>query len=111
MACCCWPPYCLTGNRRAQQYLSLLHQSDEALEAFLQELAGLEIPPYYQFLGDLKEHIPSVSVNGYYSVSHQCFLPISQAEGEEAQWLNLYEQLQYNNLFDSKNRSTHFFGS
>ena len=170
---------------KAQQYLSLLHQSDEALEDFLQELtdfpektivlffgdhfprvenelyeelhggalntldekmllyqvpfflwanydiaeqevdctslnylghyllelAGLEIPPYFQFLGALEEHIPSVSANGYYSISQQSFLPISEAEGEEAQWLNLYEQLQYNNLFDSKNRSMHFFGS
>ena len=170
---------------QAQQYLSLLHQSDEALEDFLQELtgfpektivlffgdhfprvenelyeelhggalntldekmllyqvpfflwanydiaeqevdctslnylghyllelAGLEIPPYFQFLGALEEHIPSVSANGYYSISQQSFLPISEAEGEEAQWLNLYEQLQYNSLFDSKNRSMHFFGS
>lgn len=170
---------------KAQQYLSLLHQSDEALEDFLQELtdfpektivlffgdhfprvenelyeelhggalntldekmllyqvpfflwanydiaeqevdctslnylghyllelAGLEIPPYFQFLGALEEHIPSVSANGYYSISQQSFLPISEAEGEEAQWLRMYEQLQYNNLFDSKNRSMHFFGS
>ena len=170
---------------QAQQYLSLLHQSDEALEEFLQELAdfpektivlffgdhfpavenqlyeelyggalntldeqlllhkipfflwanydiaqqevdctslnylgcyllelaGLEIPPYFQFLGTLQEHIPSVSANGYYSLSQQRFLPISEAEGEEAQWLNLYEQLQYNSLFDNKHRSTHFFGS
>ena len=170
---------------QAQQYLSLLHQSDEALESFLRELAdfpektivlffgdhfprvenelyeelhggalntldeklllyqvpfflwanydiaeqevectslnylghyllelaGLEMPPYFQFLGDLEEHIPSVSANGYYSLSQQSFLPISQAEGEEARWLNLYEQLQYNGLFDSKHRSTHFFGS
>lgn len=59
----------------------------------------------------MEEHIPSVSANGYYSISQQSFLPISEAEGEEAQWLNLYEQLQYNNLFDSKNRSMHFFGS
>ena len=78
---------------------------------YLLELAGLEIPPYFQFLGTLQEHIPSVSANGYYSVSQQCFLPVSQAEGEEAQWLLMYQQLQYNSLFDSKNRSTHFFGS
>lgn len=80
------------------------------LGCHLLELAGLEIPPYFQFLAELQTHIPSVSANGYYSISRQSFLPVSEAEGEEAQWLCTYEQLQYNNLFDSKHRSAHFFG-
>ena len=80
------------------------------LSRYLLEAAGIELPPYYQFLKELEEQVPVVNALGYYSVSRQTYLPISEAEGEEARWLNRYAVAQYNNLFDGRNRSETFFG-
>lgn len=79
------------------------------LGRYLLETAGLELPPYYRFLKDLEQAIPAVSALGYYSVSQQTFLPLEEAEGEEAQWLNRYALAQYNNLFDADNRNPLLF--
>lgn len=79
------------------------------LGRYLLETAGITLPPYYRFLKELEEVIPSVNANGYYSVSNQMYLPLNEAQGEEAEWLNKYAILQYNGLFDKKGRSSVFF--
>lgn len=81
------------------------------LGRYLLGVAGIQLPPYYRFLKDLETVIPAVNANGYYSLSQGTYLPLDQAEGEEAQWLDWYEILQYNGMFDNKNRSGIFFGS
>ena len=80
------------------------------LARYLLETAGLELTPYYRFLEDMEEAIPSMNALGYYSVSQQTYLPLDEAEGEEARWLNRYQILQYNSLFDDSNPSEHFWG-
>ena len=80
------------------------------LGRYLLEAAGLELPPYYRFLKELEQQIPAVNAMGYYSLSQGTWLPVSQAEGEEALWLNRYAIVQHNGLFDTKNQSRHFFG-
>lgn len=77
------------------------------LARYLLDAAGIELPPYYQFLSDMERAIPSVNAQGYYSVSQQTYLPLDEAQGEERWWLNQYAILQYNCLFDN-NRSTFF---
>ncbi len=79
------------------------------LGRYLLETAGLELSPYYRFLKELETRIPAVNALGYYSLSQQTYLPISQAEGEEADWLNRYAALQYNGLFDRQGSSDIFF--
>lgn len=79
------------------------------LSRYLLEAAGLDLPPYYQFLEELEKEIPAVNAMGYYSKSRQTFLPLEEAEGEEAQWLNRYAMVQYNNLFDKDNRNPLLF--
>ena len=79
------------------------------LSRYLLEAAGLELPPYYQFLKDLEQAVPAVNALGYYSISRQTFLPLEEAQGEEAKWLRDYAMVQYNNLFDQKNRNSLFF--
>lgn len=79
------------------------------LSRYLLETAGLELTPYYRFLKELEEGIPAVNALGYYSVSQQTFLPLEEAEGEEAELLSQYAMVQYNNLFDGSNRSPLFF--
>ena len=63
-----------------------------------------------QFLKDTEAVIPAINAYGYYSVEKQCFLPLTEAEGAEAEAIHRYELLQYNNLFDQDGRSEHFFG-
>ena len=80
------------------------------LSRYLLEVAGIDLPPYYQFLKELEENIPAVSAKGYYSKSQGKYLTLEEASGTEADWLNEYAIAQYNNLFDEDNRSELFFG-
>ncbi|MBR5128005.1 MAG: LTA synthase family protein [Roseburia sp.] len=73
------------------------------------ERAGLPLPAYNQFLKDMMEHIPAINSRGYYSVSEGKYKYLNEAEGEEAEWINKYETLQYNNMFDLKEQSELFF--
>lgn len=71
--------------------------------------AGIALPPYQQFLSDMMEKVPAINARGYYSNTEGCFLHVEDAAGEEAQWIRNYEILQYNNMFDKKNKSELFF--
>ena len=79
------------------------------LSVYLMEAAGLPLSPYQKFLRDTENQIPAISSNGYYSPAEGCFLLISEAQGEEKTALDLYAQLQYNSMFDTKHRSEVFF--
>lgn len=80
------------------------------LSRYLLEAAGIDLPPYYQFLKEMEEYIPAVSAKGYYSKSQGKYLTVDEASGTEADMLNEYAIAQYNNLFDEKNRNETFFG-
>lgn len=73
------------------------------------ERAGIDLPPYHQFMADLQEIIPAVNSRGYYSLEKDRYLHVENAMGEELLWLQKYENLQYNGLFDTKNISKIFF--
>lgn len=79
------------------------------LSRYLLEAAGLPLSPLHSFLKDMEQHIPAINTYGYYSRQSGTYLPFSDAEGEEAQWLENYACLQYNSLFDSENKSEVFF--
>lgn len=71
--------------------------------------AGIELPAYNQFLADLMKEIPALNSRGYYSPQEGAYIHLEDAQSEEAEWLSLYETLQYNSMFDKKNQSTVFF--
>lgn len=71
--------------------------------------AGIELPAYNQFLADLMEIIPAINSRGYYSLTEGKYQNLDDATGIEAQWLQYYEILQYNSMFDKSNRSILFF--
>ena len=79
------------------------------LSVYLMEAAGLPLSPYQEFLRDMEKQIPVINAIGYYSLFDDCFLPISEAQNEEKTALNMYAQLQYNCMFDTKHRSEVFF--
>ena len=79
------------------------------LSSYMYEAAGLELPVYNRFLSDMEKVIPSVNANGFYSNRSARFLPFDAASGEERSWLEQYQILQYNNVFDKKNRNPALF--
>lgn len=79
------------------------------LSSYVYQAAGLTLPPYNRFLQELETVIPVINANGFYSLSSGGYLSFDEAEGEEQQWLALYEALQYNSCFDKTNRSQIFF--
>ena len=79
------------------------------LAVYLLKAAGVELPPYYRFLDEMEHSVPAMNSLGYYSLSEQTFLSLEEAQGEEAKWMNRYAMLQYNNIFDDKNRNQTFF--
>lgn len=79
------------------------------LSNYLYQAANIALPAYNQFLDELEEVIPAMNSRGYYSKTDHCFKYYDQMEGVEAQMLLQYEQLQYNSLFDKKNRNELLF--
>lgn len=76
----------------------------------LLEYAGVGQQGYHAALAEIRQVIPAVSANGYYSKTQGCYLPLDQAQGEEKEALRLYAMLQYNDLFDGKHRDEGLFG-
>ena len=79
------------------------------LSTYLYKAASLPLPEYNLFLEKVEKQIPMINSQGYYSLSKQCFLSISDAEGEEKKLLNLYNQVEYNCMFDLENRNENLF--
>lgn len=79
------------------------------LSTYVYDVAGIALPPYNKFLRDMEKTIPSINANGYYSLTEGNYLPFDEASGEEQKWLELYDILQYNSIFDKKNRNEKLF--
>ena len=73
------------------------------------ERAGIDLPPYYQFMAELREVVPAINARGYYSLEKGGYLHVEDALGKELEWIKKYESLQYNGLFDLKHTSSIFF--
>ena len=97
-----WTNY--DSDKESVELTSLNYLSTLALER-----AGITLPAYNQFLADMMEEIPAVNSRGFYSKSLGKFLHVEDATGEDAKWLKNYEILQYNNMFDKRNKSGLFF--
>lgn len=90
-----------------EQYVELT--SLNFLSNYLLEAAGLPLSTYNRFLQDVNEVIPAMNAYGYWSNAKEGFATYDEAEGEEKEWLQAYEMLQYNSIFDKKGRSEVFF--
>jgi len=81
------------------------------LPLHLLEAANIGFSPYYKFLSDIQSVVPAVNSLGYYSKENGVFKTLEEAKNDEADALSKYSVMQYNNLFDTKNRSDFFFDS
>jgi len=79
-----------------------------ALSGIMLERAGISLPPYLAFLADMREDIPALNAYGYYSETLGRYARNNEAQGTEAEWLEKYRVVQYNNLFGGKHRSDAF---
>lgn len=75
------------------------------LSTLVMETAGLELTDYQRFLLDMHQYIPAISANGYYD-HHGQLHDLSEKDGDSefSKWLEEYEIIQYNYLFDKQNR-------
>ena len=80
------------------------------LSTMLLERAGITLPPYQKFLSDLMEVVPAMNARAYYSQDKGRYVHYGNGSAFEEQWLQKYQMLQYNGLFDRKKRSAVFFG-
>lgn len=79
------------------------------LSSYVYDVAGINLPPYNQFLSEMETVIPAINANGFYSLNAGGYLPFDEANEDEARWLSLYEMLQYNNIFDREHYNETFF--
>ena len=79
------------------------------LSSYVYDVAGISLPPYNQFLREMEATIPAINANGFYSLNNGGYLPFDKANEEEQQWLGWYEALQYNSIFDKKNKNETLF--
>lgn len=79
------------------------------LSTMVVQRAGFELTPYQKFLNDMMQTIPAMNSRGYYSKEQGGFIHYSQATGDEKEFLDNYEVLQYNDMFDKNNKSKVFF--
>jgi len=78
------------------------------LSNYLLSAAGLDASPYCSFLSDAESAVPAFNPLGYYSADGK-FTAFSP-DTKKPQVLNDYAILQYNGMFDRKNRSDIFYG-
>jgi hypothetical protein len=79
------------------------------LSTFALKRAGISLPAYNQFLDDMSETVPAINSRGYYSKENGAYMHLEDATGDEAIWIENYNVLQYNGMFDNKRKSSVFF--
>ncbi len=78
------------------------------LSSRLLDVAGIPLSAYRLYLKDLETEIPAINADGYYSKALGHFQPISEAQGREAELLQDYRIMVYNNAIDKRHRSKLF---
>lgn len=79
------------------------------LSSMLLEQAGIQLPPYQLFLQEFRDVVPAMNARGYYSKKKRKYVHYGEGAMEEEIWVERYRVLQYNGLFDNRNRSEIFF--
>lgn len=77
------------------------------LSILLMDTAGLNTTAYMNFLRNMQTEIPVITGNGYIDNENNYYT--FDTESKYSDIINKYELLQYNNVFDYKNRINSFF--
>jgi len=99
-------PFILWANYDIEeQYIDKI--SLNFLSILLLDTAKLNTTPYMEFLRSIQSELPVITGNGY--IDSQGNYYTFEDINEHSKILNQYELIQYNNVFDSKNRINSFF--
>lgn len=88
-----------------EQYIDKI--SLNYLSVLLLDTANLKTTPYMEFLRDIQEKVPVITGNGY--IDSNGIYYTYELETDYSEILNKYQLIQYNNIFDNKNRIDRFF--
>lgn len=100
-------PFIVWTNYESEESDGVL-TSLNALSSIVLDKAGISLPAYVEFVKDFSQTVPVVTPFCYFSKTYNEFLPLSQAEGDELEWIEKYKIVQYNNLFDKSERAEVF---
>lgn len=67
------------------------------------QIAGIEMTPYLRLISEIRKEYPALTAAGYFDRDYN-YYPFSQYPYTEVGLLEIYEQLQYNALFDDKTK-------
>ena len=77
------------------------------LSSYLLDIAGVKTTKYNKYLLKLSETLPVIDTVGYIDANNQYYKWSDKSE--YTQMLNEYEKIQYNNMFDAKNKDNSIF--
>lgn len=99
-------PYIIWANYEIEEK-DIEYISANYLSSVVMEMAGIQLPAYNSFLLQLREEFPVISSKICIDRLGNYMSPTEALTRSEM--VREYQLLQYNNLFDSKNRNELFF--
>lgn len=78
------------------------------LQSILTQTAGVKMSGYQKFLNEIRKEIPSITAHGYWGKNGK-FYEVEDKKSPYYDIIEEYRTLQYNMMFDSKNRVNSFF--
>lgn len=98
-------PYLIWANYPLDTSVSK-NMSINYLSTMTLQAANIQLPKYNQFINNMYSKYPVISAIGVIDTQGNHMTPDSLKEDET---INLYERLQYNNLFDIKHKAYYLF--
>jgi len=90
-----------------EAYSNISDLSANYLSSLVLDVAGLQKTPYLQYLDELREEIPIITGNGY--VDKTGIYHNFDEETEYTPLIETYHLIQFNNMFDNKNKIKEFY--
>ena len=98
-------PYIIWANYDIQE--EQVNMSANYLSAYLMKVIGGKMTGYQKYLMDLYEQVPMITANAYQGADGE--LHELDDKSQYSDMIQEYQMIQYNNLFDSKNRLEEFY--
>lgn len=100
-------PFIIWANYDIEkQYIN--KSSMNYIQSIMLEAAGAKMTGFQKFLNKIREQVPTITANGYWGANGK-FYQIEDKNSPYYDIINEYRILQYNMLFDTKNRVNSFF--
>ena len=98
-------PYIIWANYDIQE--EQVNMSANYLSAYLMKVIGGKMTGYQKYLMDLYEQVPMITANAYQGADGE--LHELDEKSQYSDLIKEYQMIQYNNMFDTKNRLDDFY--